>query len=104
MIPFTPSETSYNFSVNFFTGFLVIAFLWTWISFAIFIFMPLWESKNDKGYIMGVMEREMTRKIFIIRNDDLKNSPFRPQTRKSDIKAIGLTSSQRCFQNHKTTL
>ncbi|CZR62502.1 uncharacterized protein PAC_12399 [Phialocephala subalpina] len=59
--PFTLLGTGYNFSVHFFTVFIVIVFLWLWASFVICVFMPLWESRRDMWYIAGAIYRDLIR-------------------------------------------
>ncbi|TVY37783.1 putative urea active transporter [Lachnellula subtilissima] len=61
LIPFTLYWTSYDFSVKFFTGFVVIVFIWVWASFIICVFMPLLESRKDMWYIVCAMYRDMVR-------------------------------------------
>ncbi|TVY29499.1 putative urea active transporter [Lachnellula hyalina] len=64
LIPFTLYWTGYEFSVKFFTGFVVIVFIWVWASFIICVFMPLWESRKDMWYIVCAMYRDMVREKF----------------------------------------
>ncbi|KUJ16851.1 urea transporter [Mollisia scopiformis] len=61
VIPFSLYGIGYDFSEHFFTGFIVIAFLWIWASFVICVFMPVWESRKDMWYIAGAMYRDVTR-------------------------------------------
>jgi hypothetical protein len=61
LIPFTLYGTGYNFSSKFFTGFVVIVFIWIWASCVICVFIPLRESRHDMWYIVGAMYRDIMR-------------------------------------------
>jgi hypothetical protein len=61
LIPFTLYGTGYVFSRHFFTGYVVVAFIWAWASFMICVILPLWESRDDLMYVVGAMWRDVMR-------------------------------------------
>lgn len=61
ILPFTLYGTGYVFSRGFFTGYVVVAFIWAWASFVICVVLPLWESRDDLLYVAGAMWRDMRR-------------------------------------------
>ncbi|KAF2497759.1 solute symporter family transporter [Lophium mytilinum] len=61
ILPFTLYGTGYVFSRGFFTGYVVIAFIWAWASFLICVILPLWESRVDMLYVFGAMWRDARR-------------------------------------------
>ncbi|KAF2096768.1 solute symporter family transporter [Rhizodiscina lignyota] len=60
ILPFTLYGTGYTFSVGFFYGYVIVAFIWVWASFIICALMPLWESRKEIWYILGAMVRDVT--------------------------------------------
>ncbi|KAF2808751.1 urea transporter [Mytilinidion resinicola] len=61
ILPFTLYGTGYVFSRGFFTGYVVVAFIWAWASFLICVVLPLWESRDDMLYVIGAMWRDARR-------------------------------------------
>ena len=47
LVPFALFGTGYLFDVQFFTGWIVVSFLWVWVSFGICIIGPLVESRHE---------------------------------------------------------
>ncbi|CAK7204873.1 urea permease [Sporothrix eucalyptigena] len=45
ILPFTLYGTGYTFSLGFFKFYVIIAFIWIWVSAVICIALPLWESR-----------------------------------------------------------
>ncbi|KAI1869975.1 uncharacterized protein JN550_005565 [Neoarthrinium moseri] len=52
IIPFSLYGTGYTFSRNFFTGWTVVVFLWSWVAAAVIWFLPLWQARKTW---LGVM-------------------------------------------------
>jgi urea-proton symporter len=53
LLPFTLYGTGYTFSLGFFKGYVVVAFVWIWASAVICVILPIWEARSDW---MGVVE------------------------------------------------
>ena len=47
LIPITLYATGYIFSLNFFTGYVVIVFLWAWLAALFITLAPIWESRHS---------------------------------------------------------
>ena len=47
LVPFSLFGTGYLFSVRFFTGWVVVSFMWVWASFVICVILPLVESRRE---------------------------------------------------------
>jgi hypothetical protein len=45
IIPFSLYGTGYSFSRNFFTGWTVVVFIWSWAAAALIWCLPLWQSR-----------------------------------------------------------
>jgi len=50
LVPLPIYGTNYIFSRNFFTGWIVVTFLWAWFAALVIIFLPLWEGR--KGIVL----------------------------------------------------
>jgi Na+/proline symporter len=61
ILPFSLYWTGYVFSKGFFYAYVVVAFVWAWVSFVICVLMPLWESWSEMLYIAGAMWRDVRR-------------------------------------------
>ena len=46
LIPFSLYGTGYIFSRNFFTGFIVIVFIWAWVAALVICLLPIWEARK----------------------------------------------------------
>lgn len=62
LLPLTLYGTGCTFSLGFFKAYVVIAFLWIWISAVICIFLPLWESRMVLWNVMKAMYGDITGK------------------------------------------
>ncbi|KAL1889023.1 urea permease [Sporothrix stenoceras] len=62
LLPLTLYGTGYTFSLGFFKAYVVVAFLWIWISAVICIFLPLWESRMVLWNVLKAMYGDVTGK------------------------------------------
>ncbi|KAH8681880.1 hypothetical protein BX600DRAFT_375571, partial [Xylariales sp. PMI_506] len=65
IIPFSLYGTGYIFSRGFFTGWTVVAFLWSWTAALIIWFLPLWQARKTwMGVIRGIFGKgTVTQKV-----------------------------------------
>lgn len=59
LVPFTLFGTEYIFSRSFFTGWIVVSFIWVWCSMVICVIWPVWESRSALASIVRGMVRDM---------------------------------------------
>ncbi|KAH8881060.1 urea transporter, partial [Thozetella sp. PMI_491] len=63
LLPFTLYGTGYTFSLGFFKAYVVIAFIWIWISAIICVVLPVWESREVLSYIARAIVRDMRKML-----------------------------------------
>lgn len=59
LVPFTLFGTGYEFNVAFFRGWVVVSFIWVWVSFGICIIGPLIESRREMGDVLRGLAQDV---------------------------------------------
>ena len=59
LVPFALFGTGYLFSLEFFTGWIVVSFIWVWVSFGICVISPLVESRREMAEVAGGLWRDV---------------------------------------------
>jgi hypothetical protein len=61
LVPMPMFFTEYVFSKGFFTGWVVVSFIWVFVSSAISCFLPIWETRGFFGELVGKVRGDLRR-------------------------------------------